>query len=146
MASIGKPNESQVLPFFKNGVTLDFYQVDMGTVGAALLTTATYSINTATGTVSNVDRSPVVCALEAIQARTSVELIGSARNGTTATNGAFTVAVAALGGAYVTDDYAGYGAPGSGTTFANYLQTLVRAAGAHQGVDLSTASVTAYVF
>jgi hypothetical protein len=146
MATIAKPNETQALPFFKNGVTLDFYQVDMGYVGAALLNTATYTVNTATGTVSNVDRSPVVCALEAIQAKTSVEIIGAARNGTTATNGAFTIAVAALGGAYVTDDYASFGVPGSGTTFANYLQTLVRAAGSHQGVDLSTCSVTAYTF
>jgi len=148
MPSIQKPNESTVLPFFKNGVTLDWYTVDLQTAGAALLTSATYSTVNGGEITGNVERSPVVVALEAIQARTSIEVVGNSITGNAA-NSAFRVGIAALGGKYPTDDYASFG---NTEAFATYLRDLIRAQvnpnsnnNTFQSVDLSAATVTAFV-
>jgi hypothetical protein len=157
MPTVAKPNESVSLPFFKNGVTLDFYTIDLQTSGAALITGTSYATyNGGEITSAGVERSPVVVALEAIQAKTSVEIIGNAVTGN-ASNSAFRVGIASLGGVYPTDDYASYGTPGSGESFAAYLQALIRAqvntdpsaagynTNTFQGVDLSAATVTRFV-
>ena len=141
MAQIIKKNETVVAPFFKNGVTLDFYTITFPSDIRSKLTASTTTVNGVTVT----DRSPVAAALEAIQARTSIEIIGTPANtGTTVA-----VAIASLGGAYGSDDYLHNGSP---ETFATYLTSLVTsavgAAGDHvfQGVNLASASVTSGSF
>ncbi len=139
MAQVPKKYEAVVAPFFKNGVTLDFYTI---TFPSADLTdnlaadTANYSGNAA--------RSPVAVALEAVQARASIEIIGTPRF--SGGNTTLTIAVAALGGGYPTDNYDG----ASGTeSFAAYLQSLIVAASpsnyTYQGFDLTNATVAANV-
>lgn len=138
MSQIKKPNEAVTLPFFKNGVTLQFFTVDLQTAGSALLQTAVSTYDAAAY------RSPVVVALEAIQARVSVEVIGSPKTGNAA-NSAFVIGVAAIGGAYPSDNYDG-AHPSNNETMAAYLQALVQAAGVHQTIDLGNATVQAYTF
>jgi hypothetical protein len=128
MAQIIKKNEAVQTPFFKNGVTLDFYTITFPSDVSGKLTA------TAAGA-----RSPVVVALEAIQARTSVEIIGTLGNSGTTLN----VAIASLGGVYPTDDYNKDGSP---VTFAAYLQSLVTAEGTYQSVNLASATVARTAF
>ena len=140
MAQIIKKNETVVAPFFKNGVTLDFYTITFPSDIRSKLTASTTTYN---GVVVT-DRSPVAAALEAIQARTSIEIIGTPYNSGTKIN----VAIASLGGAYATDDYNKNGTP---VTFVTYLNSLVTNAMENggtvfQGVDLSSATVTAGSF
>ena len=142
MAQIIKKNEKVVAPFFKNGVTLDYYTITFPSDIRSKLSASTTTVNGATVT----DRSPVAAAIEAIQARTSVEIIGTPANtGTTVA-----VAIASLGGVYPTDDYAHDGT--ANETFASVLDAAVKAAvgaaGDHvfQGVNLASASVTAGSF
>ena len=127
MATLTKKNEKTVVPFFKNGVTLDWYAITFPSDVSAKLAATTAGA-----------RSPVVAALEAIQARVSVEVVGSL----VSTGTKLVIGVAAIGGAYPTDDYNG---DGSGETMAAYLEDLVQAAGTHQSVNLGSATVAAYV-
>lgn len=130
MAQIIKKNEKVVAPFFKNGVTLDFYTITFpGDVTGKLGTDATGA------------RSPVAAALEAIQIRTSIEVIGTPVFGGTTTT--LNVAVAALGGVYPADFY---NDRNTAITFAAYLQSAVRTEGVLQATDLATATVTAAPF
>lgn len=130
MASLIKKHEDVVAPFFKNGVTLQFFQLTFpSTVAAKLEATAAGA------------RSPVLVALEAIQQVCSIEVIGTVD----ATGGAgqgLRIAVAAAGGAFGTDTYDGT----NSETFAAHLEDLVQAAGTHQSVNLASATVAAYVF
>lgn len=127
MATLTKKNEKTVVPFFKNGVTLDWYAITFPSDVSAKLEATTAGA-----------RSPVVAALEAIQARVSIEVVGSL----VSTGTKLVIGVAAIGGAYPTDDYDG----SSGTeSMAAYLDALVNAAGTHQSVNLASASVAAYV-
>jgi hypothetical protein len=141
MAQIIKKNEKVVAPFFKNGVTLDYYTITFPSDVSGKLGAATTTVN---GVVVT-DRSPVAAAIEAIQARTSIEIIGTLANTGTTLN----VAIASLGGAYATDDYNKNGSP---VTFVTFLDTAVKAAkgaaGDHvfQSVNLASASVTAGSF
>jgi hypothetical protein len=128
MAQIIKKNESVTAPFFKNGVTLQYFTITFPSDVSSLLSATALGV-----------RSPVVVALEAIQARTSVEIIGTVQ--TTTLN----IAVAALGGAYGSDNYDG-NHPNKDQTFASYLQALVQAEGSYQGVNLATATVSATTF
>ena len=129
MAQIIKKNELVVAPFYKNGVTLQFLTITFpGSVAG--LTGAT---------VAGV-KSPVAQALEAISQLASIELIGTVSTTT------LPIAVAALGGAFGTEDYAGDGSP---ETFAARCQQLIAAAGAVtgalQGVDNGSTTVAAGV-
>jgi hypothetical protein len=141
MAQIIKKNETVVAPFFKNGVTLDYYTITFPSDVSGKLAAATTTVN---GVVVT-DRSPVAAAIEAIQARTSIEIIGTLGNTGTTLN----VAIASLGGAYATDDYNKDGSP---VTFVTFLDAAVKAAkgaaGDHvfQSVNLASASVTAGSF
>ncbi len=127
MATLTKKNEKTVVPFFKNGVTLDWYAITFPSDVSAKLAATTAGA-----------RSPVVAALEAIQSRVSIEVVGPL----VSTGTKLVIGVAAIGGEYPTDDYDG----ASGTeTMAAYLDALVNAAGTHQSVNLASASVAAYV-
>ena len=130
MATLTNKNEKVVAPFYKNGVTLQFFQLTFPSTVAALLDADTTNAN---------PRSPVAVALEAIAQVASIEVIGTVD----ATGGAgrgLRIAVAAIGGAYGTDTYDGT----NSESMATYLTSLVAAAGTHQGVDLGSATVAAF--
>ena len=128
MATLTKKNEQVLLPLFKNGVTLDWYAITFPSDVSAKLAATTAGA-----------RSPVVAALEAIQARVSIEVVGEL----VSTGTKLVIGVAAIGGEYPTDDYSGDGT--ANETMAAYLDALVNAAGTHQSVNLASASVAAYV-
>jgi hypothetical protein len=130
MATLVNKNEQVIAPFFKNGVTLQFFQLTFPSTVAAKLDADTTNAN---------PRSPVAVALEAIAQVASIEVIGTVD----ATGGAgrgLRIAVAAIGGAYGTDTYDGT----NSEAFAEHLEDLVQAAGTHQGVNLAGATVVAY--
>ena len=132
MATLTNKNEKVVAPFFKNGVTLQFFQIDFGADVSAMLD------SDPTG-FPNAPRSPVAVALEAIAQVATIEVIGTVDN-TGGTGQGLRIAVAAIGGAYGTDTYDGT----NSETFAAHLEDLVQAAGTHQGVALGSATVAAY--
>lgn len=153
MAQLYKPHEVTVAPFFKNGVTLDFYLITFPNLN---LNTATENMVNAFGareygaditeaTPENA-RNPLTVALEAIQARTSIEIVGAVTAGTTSS---VKVAVASLGGAYGSDDYNKDGSP---VTFATYLTSVVHATrtavsgDTYQGYDMTNVTVTSTTF
>lgn len=125
MPSIVKKNEAVALPLFKNGVNLQFIKVTFPSDVSAKLAATTAGV-----------KSPVVAALEAIQARVSVEIMAPLQTGGTV----LPLAVAAIGGDYPTDNYDGT----AGTeTLVAYLQTLVQASGNLQSVNNASTTVTA---
>lgn len=128
MATLTKKNEAVQLPLFKNGVSLQFFKLTFPSDVSAKLAATTAGV-----------KSPVVQALEAVQARVSVEMMAPLQSGGTV----LPIAVAAIGGDYPTDDYDGV----AGTeTLAAYLQVLVQAAGVPgslQGVSNTTTTVLA---
>ena len=157
MAQLLKKNEAVQAPFFKNGVTLDFYQITFAgwsinssdaastsTVAVGGTSSVFYGADTAQSTAVAA-RNPLVVALEAIQAKTSIEIIGTPV--VSGSNTTVNIAVAALGGAYATDDYTSY--QGLGNTqiaFADYLTNLVHNGGTYQGFAMSNCSVAATTF
>jgi hypothetical protein len=130
MATLVNKHEEVIAPFFKNGVTLQFFQIDFGADVSAMLDADTTNAN---------PRSPVAVALEAIAQVASIEIIGTVDN-TGGTGQGLRIAVAAIGGAYGTDTYDGT----NSETFAEHLEDLVKAAGTHQGVNLNGATVVAF--
>ena len=115
MATLTKKNEAVQLPLFKNGVSLQFFKLTFPADVSAKLAATTAGV-----------KSPVAQALEAVQARVSVEVLAPLQTGGTV----LPIAVAAIGGDYPTDNYDGT----AGTeTLAAYLQTLVQAAGTGTG-------------
>ena len=130
MATLVNKHEEVIAPFFKNGVTLQFFQITFPSTVAAKLDADTTDAN---------PRSPVAVALEAIAQVASIEVIGTVD----ATGGAgrgLRIAVAAIGGAYGSDKYDGT----NSESFAEHLEDLVQAAGTHQGVNLASATVVAF--
>ena len=132
MATLTNKNEKVVAPFFKNGVTLQFFQLDFGADVSAMLDSDPVGF-------PNAPRSPVAVALEAIAQVATIEVIGTV-DSTGGTGQGLRIAVAAIGGAYGTDTYDGT----NSETFAAHLEDLVQAAGTHQGVNLASAAVAAY--
>lgn len=132
MATLTNKNEKVVAPFFKNGVTLQFFQIDFGADVSAMLDSDPVGF-------PNAPRSPVAVALEAIAQVATIEVIGTV-DSTGGTGQGLRFAVAAIGGAYGTDTYDGT----NSETFAAHLDDLVQAAGTHQGVNLASAAVTAF--
>jgi hypothetical protein len=130
MATLTKKNEKVVAPAFKNGVTLQFFQITFPSTVAAKLAIDNTNAN---------PRSPVAVALEAIAQVASIEVIGTVDN-TGGTGQGLRIAVAAAGGNFGTDTYDGT----NSETFAEHLEDLVQAAGTHQGVNLASATVVAY--
>jgi hypothetical protein len=139
MASLTKPNELVVAPFYKNGPTLQFFQIDFGANVSAKLDTDYVGY---TGVAA---RSPVAVALEAIQQACSIEVVGTVDN-TGGTGEGLRFAVAAIGGIFGTARWDGT----NSETFAYYLQRLIRASGTTygniQGVDLTAVTVRDYAF
>jgi hypothetical protein len=139
MATLTKKNETVVAPAFKNGVSLQFFQLAFPSTVAAKLDTDTVSY---TGASS---RSPVAVALEAVSQLASVEIIGNVQNISSGAGRDLRIAVAALGGDFPTDTYDGT----NSVTMASRLQTLVRAQSTgttwteYQGVNLDGVAVTA---
>lgn len=131
MATLTKKNETVVAPFYKNGVTLQFFNISFESTVAAKLDTDLTDAN---------PRSPVAVALEAIAQSASIEVIGTVGNNGTGAGRDLRIAVAAIGGAYGTDTWDGT----TSETFAAHLEDLVQAAGTHQGVNLANSLVTAY--
>lgn len=132
MATLTNKNEKVVAPFYKNGVTLQFFQIDFGADVSAMLDSDPVGF-------PNAPRSPVAVALEAIAQVASIEVIGTV-DATGGTGQGLRIAVAAPGGAYGTDTYDGT----NSEAFAVHLEDLVQAAGTHQGVALGSATVVAY--
>jgi len=132
MATLTNKNEKVVAPFFKNGATLQFFQLDFGADVSAMLD------SDPTG-FPNAPRSPVAVALEAIAQVATIEVIGTV-DATGGTGQGLRIAVAAIGGAYGTATYDGT----TSESFAAHLEDLVQAAGTHQGVALGSATVVAY--
>jgi len=130
MPQITKKYEAQTAPFYKNGVTLDVYTITFASVnlltgnGVTANTDGSYTFKADTADYTgDAARNPVIVALEAIQARTSVEIIGTPVY--TGGNTVIKIAIAALGGTYPTDDYNKDGSP---VTFHAYLQSICQAA------------------
>ena len=128
MAEIVKKNEQIVAPFYKNGVTLQFFTITFPGSVAGLEDASAAGV-----------KSPVVQALEAIQQVASIELIGTVSTTT------LPIAVAALGGTFGTAKWDGT----NSESFAAYLQRLIAAAGtttgALQGIDNASTTVAAGV-
>jgi hypothetical protein len=138
MATLTKKNEKAILPFYKNGVTLQFFTIEFNNTITNLLTA------TSTGTPS-----PVYKAFEAIQQQTSIEVMGVATTGTAnpQPGTAIRVGVAALGGEYPTDDYDNT----NQETMAKNLQDLIQAvtyngSSTFQGVNMANTTVTNFAF
>lgn len=132
MATLTNKNEKIVAPFFKNGITLQFFTIDFGADVSAMLDADLTNAN---------PRSPVAVALEAIAQRVTIEIIGTVQADAGANAGqSLRIAIAAVGGEYGTDNYDGT----NQETMAVYLTSLVAAAGTHQGVNLASATVTAF--
>jgi hypothetical protein len=132
MATLTKKNEKVVAPFYKNGVTLQFFEIDFGADVSAKLEATTAGA-----------RSPVAVALEAIAQVVSIEVIGTVQADSGSNAGQLLrIGVAAIGGAYGTDTYDGT----NSESLAAHLEDLVQAAGTHQSVNLASAGVTAFTF
>jgi hypothetical protein len=148
MAQLINRNEQIVAPFFKNGVTLQFFTIKFAGTDLTAKLTTDYAAFVAGTKTEETAKSPVVKALELIQSRVSIEIIGTPLYNTAGYSSAttLTIGVAAIGGNYPTDNYDG--ASGN-ETMAAYLQVLVRAASStnsvsYQGVDLNSCTVTAF--
>ena len=133
MATLTKKNETVVAPFFKNGVTLQFFNIAFPSTVAAKLDTDYTNYPSA-------PRSPVAVALEAIAQSFTIEVIGTVQNNGTGAGRDLRIGIAAIGGAYGADTYDGT----NSEALDVHLEDLVIAAGTHQGVDLSSCLVTAY--
>jgi hypothetical protein len=133
MATLTKKNETVVAPFYKNGVTLQFLQIDFGADVSAKLDTDTVNYS------GDAARSPVAVVLDAIATTCSIEVIGTVDN-TGGTGQGLRIAVAALGGAFGTDTYDGTNAE----SLATYLTSVIVAAPNAQGVTMSGVAVTAF--
>lgn len=136
MATLDKKNETVVAPFYKNGVSLQYFNVSFPSTVASKLDTDYTSYS---GTAA---RSPVAVALEAIAQACSIEVIGTVQNNGTGAGRDLRIAVAALGGDFGTDTWDGT----NSEDFATYLTSLVTAAGTRQNVDLASSTVTSYTF
>jgi len=133
MTGITKTHETLIAPAYKNGVTLQFVTI---TFPSADLTDNL-------GRVAGV-QSPVVQALDAIAKIASIEIIGTPRY--SSSNTTLSIAVAALGGAFGTQDYDG---DDDTETFALACQQAIVAmatvTGALQGYDNANTTVAAEI-
>jgi len=139
MAQLFKKNETVVAPFYKNGVTLQWFTLKFASADLTAKLDAdeagfiagTYTVITA--------KSPVAKALENIQARVSIEVIGTVQYNISGYSSATTlvIGVAALGGNFPTDDYK----TGGAQAMNDYLQYLVRDGKTYQGFAMSGVTV-----
>lgn len=131
MATLTKKNETVKAPFYKNGVSLQFFTITFPS------SDLTAMLDTDTTTYPTTSRSPVAVALEAVAQVASVELIGTAAYSSDTT---LPIAIAALGGDFdVTNNNKWDGT--NSETFTLYLRRLIRAQGTWQGFDLNTVTI-----
>jgi hypothetical protein len=140
MAQLINRNEKVVAPFFKNGVTLQFFTITFTGADLTAKLTTDYAAFVAGTKTEETAKSPVVKALELIQSRVSIEIIGTPRYSSSDTT--LTIGVAAIGGDYPTDNYDGVS---GNETMAAYLTTLVQCGKTYQGFAMSSAAVAADV-
>ncbi len=145
MAQLFKRNETITVPAFKNGVTIQFFNLSFPSDVSAKLSADNAGFVAGTYSAEEA-KSPVARALEAIHARVSIEIIGAVQNNGAGAGRDVRIGVAAIGGNYPTDNYDG---TAGNETMAAYLQVLVRAASStnsvsYQGVDLNSCLVTAF--
>lgn len=136
MATLNKPNETVVAPFYKNGVSLQYFNIAFPATVASKLDTDYTSYSGAAA------RSPVAVVLEAIQSVCSIEVIGTVQNNGTGAGRDLRIAVAALGGDFGTDTWDGT----NSETFAAHLEDLCQACTDAQGITMASVLVTAYTF
>lgn len=140
MAQLINRNEKIVAPFFKNGVTLQFFTITWTGANLTAKLGTDYAAFVAGTKTEETAKSPVVKALEAIQARVTIEIIGTPLYASSDTT--LVIGVAAIGGNYPTDNYDGV----SGTeSMAAYLTSLVQNGGTYQGFAMSGCAVAADV-
>jgi hypothetical protein len=133
MATLTKKNETLVAPFYKNGVSLQWFTITFPSTVAAKLDTDYTNYPSA-------PRSPVVVAFDAIAQAASIEIFGTVQNLSIGGVGRdMRFAVAAAGGDFGTAKWDGT----DSEDFAAYLTRLVQAAGTHQGVNLASCAVAA---
>jgi hypothetical protein len=133
MATLTKKNETMVAPFYKNGVSLQWFTITFPSTVATKLDTD-YTL------YPSAPRSPVVVAYEAIAAVASIEIFGTVQNLSIGGVGRdMRFAVAAAGGDFGTAKWDGT----NSEDFAAYLTRLVNAAGTHQNVALASCTVSA---
>jgi len=140
MAQLINRNEKVVAPFFKNGVTLQFFTVKFAGTDLTAKLTTDYAAFVAGTKTEETAKSPVVKALELIQGRVSIEIIGTPLYNTAGYSSAttLTIGVAAIGDKYPTDNYDG----ASGTeSMATYLTALVQCGKTYQGFAMSNCTV-----
>ena len=136
MASLTKPNETVFAPFYKNGVTLQFFTLTFPSTVAAKLDTDYTGYPSA-------PRSPVAVALETIQQACSIEIVGTVQDLSIGGAGRdMRFAIAAAGGNFGTAKWNGT----DSEDFAAYLTRLLDAAGTHQNVNLASCVVAAITF
>lgn len=134
MATLPNKNEKVVAPFYKNGVSLQFFTIDFGADVSAKLDADYVNYSGAAG------RSPVAVALEAIAQVVSIEMIGAVQADAANNAGQMLhIAVAALGGDFGTEYYDGT----NPESLDAHLEDLVQACGTVQGVNLGGATVVA---
>ena len=140
MAQLINRNEQIVAPFFKNGVTLQFFTVKFAGTDLTTKLTTDYAAFVAGTKNAETAKSPVAKALELIHGRVSIEIIGTPLYNTAGYSSAttLTIGVAAIGGNYPTDNYDG----ASGTeSMATYLTSLVQCGKTYQGFAMSSCTV-----
>jgi hypothetical protein len=146
MAQLINKNAQTVAPFFKNGVSLQWFVLSFPSTVAAKLTTDNAGYLAGTYTAEQA-KSPVSTAFHIIQQACSIEMIGTISDLSTRESSGGGVgrdvrfAVAAAGGDFGTSRWDGT----NSESFAAYLQRLVQAAGTKQGVNLASCTVAAMV-
>jgi len=146
MAQLINKNAQTVAPFFKNGVSLQWFVLSFPSTVATKLTTDNAKFLDGTYTAEQA-KSPVSTALHAIQQACSIEMVGTISDLSTRESSGggagrdVRFAVAAAGGDFGTSKWDGT----NSESFAAYLQRLVQAAGTKQGVNLASCTVAAMV-
>ena len=133
MATLTKKNETVFAPFYKNGVSLQWFTITFPSTVAAKLDTDYTNYPSA-------PRSPVAVAMETIQSVASIEVVGTVQDLSIGGAGRdLRFAVAAAGGDFGTAKWNGT----DSEDFAAYLTRLLDSAGTHQNVALASCTVSA---
>ena len=139
MAQLINKNAQTVAPFYKNGVSLQWFTLTFPSTVAAKLTTDTAGFLAGTYTAEQA-KSPVSVAFHTIQQVCSIEVIGTIQDLSIGGAGRdVRFAVAAAGGDFGTSKWNGV----DSESFAAYLTRLLDSAGTHQNVALASCTVSA---
>ena len=139
MAQLINKNAQTVAPFFKNGVSLQWFTLTFPSTVAAKLTTDNAKFLDGTYTAEQA-KSPVSVAFHTIQQACSIEIVGTIQDLSIGGAGRdVRFAVAAAGGDFGTAKWDGT----NSEDFAAYLTRLLDTAGTKQGVNLASCVVAA---